>query len=234
MSKFFSLVVGAQTDTAWFQFGHNLRTHGTAVMLVPRLLSSPPWSTSFAVSLASQDESQQTVLPTSVEHLFSVKSDFRHRQSGQGLRAARNFLGCFLFCKNRKIVSVWWIFESLAVDMDARRFQVLFCFVLLLLVRDTSPQSSSKKRNGKNNKKGNWSSKLNISRFLKKLSKLFSVFLHRLYKQRCNGGAERADQQHHPWAQSAERAASAAHRWYYYYFRLVPYSSLNWGGRFPK
>lgn len=72
-------MVGAQTDTAWFQFGDNLRTHGTAVMLVRTLLSSPPPSTFFAVSSASQDETVKTVLPTSVEHLFPVKSDFRHR-----------------------------------------------------------------------------------------------------------------------------------------------------------
>lgn len=60
------LVVCTQTDMVWFKFADNLTTHGTAVMLVRTLLSSRPSSTSFAVSLALQEKTKQTVLPTSV------------------------------------------------------------------------------------------------------------------------------------------------------------------------
>lgn len=101
------LVVGAQTDTAWLRFGDNLQTHGTAVMLVRSLLSF--------LSLAFQDETKQTVRPTSVEHFFSpVKSDFRlplqHDSLTRGSELQGTFWGCFLFCKNNKLVSAWWIF----------------------------------------------------------------------------------------------------------------------------
>lgn len=86
-------MVGEQTDTAWFQFGDNLRTHRTAVMLVQTLLSSPPPSTSFAISSAFQDETKPSVLPTSVEHLFPVKSDFRHQLQHDSLARGSELRG---------------------------------------------------------------------------------------------------------------------------------------------
>lgn len=109
-------MVGAQTDTAWFQFGDNLRTHGTAVMLVRTL--SPP-STSVSVSLAFQDETKPTVRPTSVEHLFPVKSDFRHRLQHDSLARGTELRGTSPVAssfkkKPDKLVCVvdFWVFTS--------------------------------------------------------------------------------------------------------------------------
>lgn len=112
-------MLGAQTDTAWFQFGDNLRTHGTAVMLVRTL--SPP-STSVSVSSAFQDETKQTVRPTSVEHLFPVKSDLRHQLQhdslarGTELRGTSPAASSFLKKKTKRQASIcvvdFWVFTS--------------------------------------------------------------------------------------------------------------------------